>query len=209
MNPAQLVKATILNQSTRQQIAVMYNPEQFTLDEGNNFAEVAIPGLAAPPVQYVRGKARTLGMDLFFDTYERGIDVREFSDKVVRLLDQDPKTHAPPVLAFTMGLFSFECVLVEVSQRFTMFLRDGTPVRSTLAVKFHEYARVEVEVQSGFFFLPPTIHEIVQGQTLSGVSGDRLGDPTRWREVAVANKIDDPFRLPPGLKLVIPGGIKQ
>jgi len=95
MQLAQLTKATILDQSTQQQIAVMYNPEQFTLEEGNNFAEVAIPGLPTPPLQYVRGKARVLGMELFFDTYEQAADVRQYSDQVVRLLDQDPQTLAP------------------------------------------------------------------------------------------------------------------
>ena len=153
MQPAQLTKATILDESTRQQIAVMYNPEQFTLDEGNNFAEVAIPGLPVPPVQYVRGKARVLSLELFFDTYEQGADVRQYSDQVVGLLAQDPQTQAPPVLVFTMGPFAFRCVLVEANQRFTMFLRDGTPVRASVAVKFQEYARVDVQVQAGFFFL--------------------------------------------------------
>jgi hypothetical protein len=215
----QLSKATIVNLSTLDHIVVMYNPEQFSLDQGNNFAEIAIPGLNKPPLQYVRGRARTLSMELFFDTYSPElqpgqfnpgqVDVRQFSDQVVRLLDQDPQTLAPPVLAFTWGTFSFTCVLVDANQRFTMFLRDGTPVRTTVAVKFEEYARVEVEVQSGAFFLPPTVHNIVEGQTVSGLAADYFGDPSRWREIAVANKIDDPFRLPAGGQLVIPGGSKK
>ncbi|HKI33538.1 MAG TPA: hypothetical protein VKA46_16910 [Gemmataceae bacterium] len=209
MQLAQLTKATILDQSTQQQIAVMYNPEQFTLEEGNNFAEVAIPGLPTPPLQYVRGKARVLGMELFFDTYEQAADVRQYSDQVVRLLDQDPQTLAPPVLVFTMGLFSFQCVLVEVNQRFTMFLRDGTPVRTTLAVRFQEYARVEVQVEAGFFFLPPAVHNVIEGETASALAATHLGDPARWREITDANNIDDPFHLPTGLALVVPGGARK
>jgi hypothetical protein len=206
MQPAQLTKATILDESNQQQIAVMYNPEQFTLDEGNNFAEVAIPGLPVPPVQYVRGKARVLSLELFFDTYEQGGDVRQFSGQVVGLLAQDPQTQAPPVLVFTMGPFAFRCVLVEANQRFTMFLRDGTPVRATVAVKFQEYARVEVQVQAGFFFLPPVVHNVIEGQTASDLAASRLGDPARWREITDFNNIDDPFHLPAGRTLVIPGG---
>ncbi len=208
MANAGLTKALIVNTATGEQIAVMYNPEEFKLDQGNQFAEIGIPGLAAPPVQYVRGKSRTLTMDLFFDTYESAQDVRTFTGRIVGLLDKLPDTLAPPVLLFSMGQFQFECVLVDVNQRYTMFLRDGTPVRSTLSIRFQEFVRVEVEIQQGFFAGPPTLHHFVRGQTLSGVAGLVLGDPARWREIAQANNIDDPLHVPPGIALVIPGGLR-
>lgn len=201
-----VAKATILNTVTNERIPVMYNPEEFKLDQGNNFAEVGIPGLDAPPIQYVRGKARTLTMDLFFDTYEVGEDVRIHTGRVVRLLDKLPQTQAPPVLLFSMGQFHFECVLVDAGQRFTMFVRDGTPVRSVLSVRFQEFVRAESEVEQGLFVRPPLLHNMTQGQTLSSLAAIYLGDPGRWREIARANDIDDPFHIPAGRPLVIPGG---
>ena len=36
------------------------------------FAEVAIPGLDAPIIQFVRGQSETLTLDLFFDSTEKG-----------------------------------------------------------------------------------------------------------------------------------------
>ena len=47
---ANLAKALIINTDTNERIQVMYNPEEFKLDQGNNFAEVGIPGLNAPPI---------------------------------------------------------------------------------------------------------------------------------------------------------------
>ena len=205
MNLNQLAKAMVVNTETNEQIAVMYNPEQFTLDQGNSFAEVEIPGLNAPPIQYVRGKARTLSMELFFDTYERGSDVRQYTDRLAGLLEKSPGKHAPPVLLFVMGQFIFQCVLVDVGQRFTMFLPDGTPVRSMLNVRFQEYVELEVKVERGAFFAPPMLHNVVQGQTMSEIAQRVYGDPTRWREIAKANKIDDPFSPPMGRKLLVPG----
>ena len=129
------------------------------------------------------------------------------------------------ILLFSMGRFQFQCVLAEAGPRFTMFLRDGTPVRSTVSVRFLEYVRLDVQIQSGLFFgsptvsalataaiqaglrlIPgaPTIHTVVQGDTLSGLAGAFLGDPAQWRLIAQANKIDDPLDLPPGKQLVIP-----
>src|SRR5262245_5828604 len=121
MDIRQLAKATLINTETGEHVQVMYNPEQLSLEQGNNFAEAAIPGLSAPPLQYVRGKSRTLSMDLFFDTFELHQDVRGYSGKVIALLDQRPSTHAPPVLLFSFGPFSFRCVLVDASQKYTMF----------------------------------------------------------------------------------------
>ena len=207
---AKLEKATIINTVTNQKIAVMYNPEELKLDQGNTFAEVGIPGLNAPPIQYIRGRARTLTMDLLFDTFESSQDVRLYTAQVVNLLDTLPQTKAPPVLLFSMGRFNFKCVLVDAGQRYTMFLRDGTPVRATLSVRFEEYVRVDFTVQQGLFIGPPTLqpalHNFIQGQTLSSLASDYLGDPTQWRTIAEANKIDDPFHVTPGTQLVIPGG---
>ncbi len=151
----QLAKAFIVNTTTGQQIPVMYNPEQFSLEQGNDFAEIGIPGLNAPPIQYVRGKGRTLTMELFFDSYELGGDVRQFTDGITGLLATLPNTFAPPILLFVMGSFSFRCVLAEAAQRFTMFAGDGTPVRSTLNVRFHEYVDVTIQIETGVFIGPP------------------------------------------------------
>lgn len=206
MDLARLAKATITNTSTAERFQVMYNPDELRLDQGNNFAEVGIPGLDAPPVQYVRGKARTLSMDLFFDSYETDQDVRTHTGPLVKLLDKEPLTKAPPVLLFSMGQFNFQCVLVDASQRFTMFRRDGTPVRSTIAVRFQEFVRVEIEIERGLFIGPPTLHNVVRSETASTIAAAVLGDPARWREVAEANGIDDPLNIPTGITLQVPQG---
>ena len=204
-NTPQLARAFIVNTTTGEHIPVMYNPEQFSLDQGNTFAEIGIPGLNASPVQYLRGKGRTLSMELFFDSYELGGDVRQFTDGITNLLATQPATFAPPVLLFVMGSFSFRCVLVDAAQRFTMFAIDGTPVRSTLSVRFHEYVDVTVAVESGVFIGPPTLINVTQGATVASIAAAVYGDPSRWRDIAGANKIEDPFNPPTGQPLVIPG----
>ncbi len=205
----QLAKAFIVNTTTGAQIPVMYNPEQFSLDQGNNFAEIGIPGLNAPPIQYVRGKGRVLSMELFFDSYELGQDVRSFTDAITGLLDTLPNTFAPPILLFVMGSFSFRCVLAEAQQRFTMFAMDGTPVRCTLSVRFHEYVDVTIAIETGVFLGPPMVYNVVQGDTLSSIATQTGGDPSTWRNIANANNIEDPFSPPTGKPLVIPGNPTQ
>jgi nucleoid-associated protein YgaU len=203
--PAQLAKAMIVNTSSGERVPVMYNPEEYRVEQRNEIAEIGVPGLAVSPVQYVRGKARSLSMDLFFDTYERATDVRAHTQRVVSLLNPEPGSFAPPVLLFVMGRFAMQCVLAEADQHFTMFLPDGTPVRARMSVRFTEYVRVELTVTSGLFVGPPTLHNLTERDTLPNLAATYLGDPGRWREIADANDLDDPQRLVPGTRLRIPG----
>ncbi|GAA0436010.1 peptidoglycan-binding protein [Acrocarpospora corrugata] len=221
---SELAKATLIDTTTGTAHRVMYNPDELKFEQGNTFAEVGIPGLDTPPIQYIRGKARTLSMELFFDTYESGQDVRAFTGPIVALLDRRRQTMAPPVLLFSLGQVQLRCVLVEAGQRYTMFLRDGTPVRSTMSVRLQEYAEVAVEIRHGLFAGSPTVtavadlaaaavtgrdatvHLTVLGETLSSIAAAYLGDPGQWRRIADANRVLDPFDVPPGTRLVIPGG---
>ena len=200
-----LEKATITNLQTGDRIQVMFNPEEgYSLDSGNTFAEIGIPGLGTPPIQYVRGNSRSLRMELFFDTQEAGIDVRTRTRQITSLLDQDIETQAPPILLFSWGGFNFKCVLESVEQRFTIFLSDGTPVRANLTVSFKEYETVDIEIRQGSFIGPPSIRNVVEGETLSQIAGTFLGDSTAWREIAELNDIDNPLKLPPGSQLILP-----
>jgi hypothetical protein len=199
-----LAKATIINLETQERFAVMFNPEEYTLDMGNTIAEIGIPGLEKSPIQYVRGNLRSLQMELFFDTYEQQRDVRGETHRITALLEKHPTTQAPPLLLFSWGSLQFKCVLETAGQRFIMFLADGTPVRARLNVTFKEYEQIEVEVQQGFFFGPPSVRNLLEGETLSKLAHEYLGDPGAWREIAELNNIDDPRRLPPGTQLLIP-----
>jgi LysM repeat protein len=187
-------------------IQVLFNPTKYSLDQSNQLAEVGVPGLSAPIVQYVRGNNRSLSMELYFDTYEQQTDVREHTDKIYGLLGIEGETHVPPICTFTWGSFSFTCVLAQANGRFTLFLADGTPVRATLDVTFKEYVDVEVlvrEVPTESSDLTKT-HWVKRGDTLSDIAAREYGDATQWRAIAEANQIDNPRLVSPGQALVIP-----
>jgi len=187
-------------------IPVLFNPTQYSLDKSNQIAEIGIPGLGAPILQYVRGNTRTLTMELFFDTYEQQSDVRNHTNKIYGLLGIKSATHVPPICTVTWGAFNFRCVLERVGGRFTLFLADGTPVRATLNVTFKEFIDVDVQVRE-----TPTesadltkTRTVQRGDTLSSIATTEYGDPAKWRPIAEANRIDNPRLLEPGRVLVIP-----
>src|SRR5260370_12585550 len=49
-------------------IPLRFNPTECQLQKANNFAEIAIPGLETPPIQFVRGGSEKLSADALADT---------------------------------------------------------------------------------------------------------------------------------------------
>jgi hypothetical protein len=193
-------------------IPVMFNPEEYSINRDNNFAQTAVPGLSAPILQFVHGNMQTLEMELLVDTFEAHSgnrarqDVRELTNKIIGLMDIDATTHAPPILVFTWSTLSFQCVLARANQRYIMFLPDGTPVRARLQVTFNEFRGVDSEAQeikreTADF---SKLHVVVGGETLSSIAFKRYGNAALWRPIALVNEIDDPRTLPVGLQLLVP-----
>ncbi|RZN35494.1 MAG: LysM peptidoglycan-binding domain-containing protein [Methanophagales archaeon ANME-1-THS] len=203
-------------------VPFLFNPAEFTVERTNQFTEMNIPGLPSSIFQFVKGGARTITMDLFFDTYEEQLDVRLLTDRITGwdsgsmfsklpdiakgLMDIDSDLHAPPVCLFIWGTYIFPCVIERVSKRFTMFLPEGFPVRATLSVTLKEYREfekqvIETSLQSADRTKRWTVR---QGDTLWFIAAQEYGNPTLWRRIADANKIDNPRVLKPGMELVIP-----
>jgi nucleoid-associated protein YgaU len=197
-------KAALTNTVTGEVVPVMFNPEEYAVERSNNFAQLDVPGLATPPLQYVRGSGGTLSMELFFDTTADKSDVRRATRRVASLLDKQPATQAPPLLLFIWGGLAFQCVLEKVSQRFTLFREDGTPIRATLSVTFREHEPLRIEIEErGILGASPAGYLVKAGQTLSQIAGELFGDPGQWRRLADANDVN-PRDLPAGLRLTIP-----
>jgi hypothetical protein len=188
----------------------LFNPEEYTINQDNNFAAQAIPGLSAPLLQFVHGNMRTLEMELFFDTYEEKDnskrDVRHVTNRFLKLMEIDSELHAPPVLVFSWASLQFDCVLARASQKYIMFLEDGRPVRARLTVTFNEYVDPEREAkkinrQTADF---SKAHVVTQGETLMGIAAKFYRNPQQWRPIALANGLDDPRAIFAGQTLQIP-----
>ncbi|MBE9593798.1 MAG: hypothetical protein IMF19_10000, partial [Proteobacteria bacterium] len=119
-----LVKAFLTRKDKPELIVpFLFNPDEFSVEKTNQFREVDNPGLLSSTFIFVKGGARTLTMDLFFDTYEEKMDVRIFTDRITGwdsgsmfsklpgnakgLMDIDSDLHAPPVCLFIWGAYIF------------------------------------------------------------------------------------------------------
>ena len=109
------------------------------------------------------------------------------------------------MLLFTWGSLSFTCVLGRSTQRFVMFLPDGTPVRARLQVTFNEFVNAELEAKE---IKRETadyskLHVVAEGETLSGIAA-RVYDDPRCGGRSRSQRLDDPRALAVGQALVVP-----
>jgi Contractile injection system tube protein/LysM domain len=202
---------TAFRGSGKEDIPVLFNPEEYSVNKDNNLAVQGIPGLSGPIVQYVNGNLRTLEMELFFDTWDTPTipkkDVRkEFTNKIVGLLEIDPELHCPPLLLVSWSSLQFRCVLARVNQKFTMFDNDGKPVRARLTCTFDEVIDPDQESRE-FPRLTADfsrLHVVTQGERLIDLATRFYNDPQIWRPIAIANGLDDPRAIFPGQSLLVP-----
>jgi hypothetical protein len=230
MTGVQLQKAMLAIDwsDTLEFIELQYNPAELTFSKSTALAEIAVPGLDSPLLQFVRGQAETLTMDLFFDTTEDGTgagarSVTEETDLIYQLVKIEPSTHAPPTCTLLWNSHfpgsdvsshvggnqrrtDFHCVVDQVRQRFTLFSPEGVPLRATLTVTLREYKTLDQQLRELNLNSPDRTHSHVvqRGDTLSSIAGRHYGTPDEWRVLARANDIEDPRRLTPGVTLAVP-----
>ena len=188
-------------------IPLRFNPSEYQLQKSNNFAEIGIPGLESPPIQFVRGAAEKLSLELLADTSDTLEDVREkYVNKLRNLMRLNADTHAPPIVAFTWDTQVFKGVLESLTITYVLFSPDGVPLRAKLSVTLKEYRPAAVQFRESPTFSPDFDKTFVvrRGDTLSGIAGQVFRDPSRWREIARANDVVDPRRIRPGDAVRIP-----
>ena len=192
---------------------VQFNPQEYSLTKGAEFAEIPVYGIDSPILQFIRGQAETISLELFFDTTEDGMgenvtDVRDLTKPFYQLVKIQPKTHAPPRIRFIWGQgLSFNAVVDSVQQSFDLFNPNGIPLRATLTLSMKEYKTLEEQLAE----LKPEssdhtkTHTVQRGDTLSRIAAREYGDPTLWREIADENPdLPNVRQLVPGTLLVIP-----
>ncbi|MEN6325593.1 MAG: peptidoglycan-binding protein [Syntrophomonas sp.] len=187
-------------------VKVLFNPNHYSLESSNAYALKRIPGLSSPISQFISGEAATLSMDLFFDTSEAREDVRNYTSKISGLLSVDKDLHAPPLCSFIWGSLNFRGYLLKVTQKFTMFLDSGIPVRATLSVTLREFQSMTEQFQNTPRQSSDRTKQRVlkQNEQLCMIAAQAYDDPGLWRDIARANNIDNPLDLEAGKHLVIP-----
>jgi hypothetical protein len=207
-----LVPATLTDVShadkdpAQKSVTVLFNPTDLSLDRGSRFTSMSVPGLSMPILQYIRGDSDVLNLELFLDCTDKGLDIETEIGKLEGFIQIDNSLHAPPVVQFEWGKFSFTGVVTSMRQKMTLFSEDGRRLRARIAITFKSYKSAEVQLRELKLSSPDRSHARVlrEGESLAHIAYEAYGDPRMWRPIALANGIDRPRFIEPGTPLWIP-----
>ncbi|KAF0224690.1 MAG: LysM domain-containing [Rhodospirillaceae bacterium] len=188
-----LEKARIIVESTREEIPVMYNPTELSLNRS-----VVVQGEGSN-IQFQRTNNDDLVVNLFFDTFEKKSDVRQLTNRIAALTMPSTGTGVrkePPVVVFTWAGPLFTGLITKLEQKFTMFLPSGIPVRAELTVTFKSVLTEQQDLAARGYFNCRQLWTVTENDRLYLIAQTTLGDASQWRLIADANKIYDPLNFP-------------
>jgi nucleoid-associated protein YgaU len=197
-----------------------FNPSQYSIAKKVNWKDTKSRGLQVA-VPHFDGGTRSFSLSLVFDAFEKEgaeRDVRRQTKEIAKLAEPRDQKTGPPAVRVTWGAdapadspyvgLPFRGVVESVTQKFTLFAEDGTPLRATVDVSFKEVKAPTRQQKENpppnTSPLQPRTRVVREGDSLWSIAAAEYGDPGRWRPIAEANGITDPRVVEPGRNLVIP-----
>jgi nucleoid-associated protein YgaU len=194
-------------------IEFQFNPKELTLAKNAKWKrEAQRNAKKSGPPEFTGSDPSKLSLEMFFDA------TSAMDDKVVKAVEKlfaccvpteksrQGKKGSPPWVIFHWGgMTSFPAYMSSVTAKYTLFTPGGTPVRALCTVTLEEISGEQGgQNPTSGALAARDMHVVVAGDTLASVAFRAYGDPGLWREIARTNQVDDPMRLRPGTRLLIP-----
>jgi len=204
-----LEKAKIKVEGKNEAISVMFNPKEYSVSHTASLQ-------TEPETDTSNPSFNGLTLDdyvvvLIFDSYEKKSDVRKLTGEIQKLAMptvEGTKRKKPPVCLFVWGSFTYKGIIYKITQKFTLFLSDGTPVRAELTVTFKSVMTPEEYAKNMGIEACRKVWTVKSGDRLDLIANKALKNPALWRRIAEENNIDSPLAFPKdsdiGRTLIIP-----
>jgi len=194
-------------------IDFQFNPKELSLAKNAKWKrDKQRNAKKAGPPEFTGSDPCKLTLEMFFDATDN------MDGKVVKAVEQlfnccvptdksrQGKKGSPPWVIFHWGgLTSFPAYMSSVTAKYTLFTPAGRPVRALCTVTLEEISGEQGgQNPTSGALAARDVHVVVAGDTLPSVAYNAYGDAGLWREIAVANEVDDPLRLRPGTRLLVP-----
>lgn len=195
------------------QLDFQFNPKELQLAKQASWKrEQAKGNKKASPPQFTGSQPSKLTLELFFDaSAKQDSSVVKNVEKLFSLTvptesSLTAKKASPPWVIFRWGgLTGFLAYVSQVQAKYTLFTASGLPIRATCQVTLEELsgdAPKQNPTSGGL--VPHRVHRTVAGDSLPAIAYQEYGVPALWRAIADLNHIDDPLRLRPGSRLLLP-----
>lgn len=226
-------RVVFLIEDSNTRIACMLNPEKLEIRRSvgisrSRSGQLINNDLTDDPVLYTGRGSTEFTLELLFDVNLPGSsirtqNVRELTGPLWELSEY--KTHRfqrqqLPLVRFFWGkAWDMPVAINSVAERFEQFTEMGIPQRSWITLGLWRISESVPPINEQSLYnltkmpspaaLEPDAaswgtHEYVQGERLEELANRYYGYSGLWRLIAVANNIDDPQVIQPGVLLKIP-----
>lgn len=194
-------------------IEFQFNPKDLALAKTANWPRGTSTGSKkSSPPHYTGSQPSKLTLEMFFDASDTQADSvvksveKLFACCVPTQDSHDQKKPLPPWVIFKWGsLTGFLAYISSVQAKYTLFTPTGLPIRATCTVTLEELAgETPRQNPTSGGRAPHREHVVLEGESLATIAYREYGDPALWRQVAEVNRIDDPFRVRAGHRVLLP-----
>lgn len=195
------------------EIEFQFNPKELSLSKNAKWnREAQRNAKKSGPPEFKGSDPCKLTLEMFLDATDT------MSDKVVKTVEQlfsccvateqsrQQTKGSPPWVIFKWGgIVGFPAYVASVTAKYTLFTPAGLPVRAVCTVNLEEISGEQSgqNPTSGALAARDS-HVLVAGDSLHSLAFRAYGNAELWRVIARANEIDDPMRLRPGGRLLVP-----
>lgn len=195
------------------EIEFQFNPKELSLSKNAKWnREAQRNAKKSGPPEFKGSDPCKLTLEMFLDATDT------MSDKVVKTVEQlftccvateesrQQTKGSPPWVIFTWGsMVGFPAYVASVTAKYTLFTPGGLPVRAVCTVNLEEISGEQSgQNPTSGALAARNSHVVVAGDSLHSLAFRSYGNPGLWRVIADANEIDDPMRLRPGHRLLLP-----
>jgi nucleoid-associated protein YgaU len=215
LDEVQLAKLTIdafRNQEFTQPVGTwqaLFNPTELKFSRRNRYSNEQAAAASKPTTTFASGEPDEITIEFFFDgtgVVEGSQSVRVRLEALLELTRFQPDTHAPYYTHLHWGSFTFRGVLKSAEVTYTLFDRNGEPLRARVSAVFQEVVGPELLARIERRESPDLRQTwlVRDGDTLDAIAHRVYGSPAYWRPVAEANGLRNPRSLDAGTVLVLP-----
>src|ERR1041385_3742124 len=145
----------------KHEVIAQYNPKELQVDKPvpwskHNMAnkQEAKSDRGEIHLEFTGAESRSMQVELLFDGYEQKKSIADQVaelEKMASVMEPSSGTEdkrRPPLCVVTWGtngLPSFRCVIESLSTKYTLFDRQGTPLRATCTVKLKEATKLSTK----------------------------------------------------------------
>lgn len=190
---------------------VKINPSTYSHNHQVNYNNSTAQGAPGTTLKFKGIPPETISFDIHFDATgaiaNNKVPVKTQLDQFKKVcFNYNGSIHEPNYLIVSWGSLVFKCKLTSLDISYTLFKKDGTPLRAKASVKFEEAVDANLIAKEANPKSPDLTHLITvrEGDTLPNICYKVYGEPGYYLEVARYNNVVNFRNLVPGSKLYLP-----